>query len=76
MNRILRNIGFLLLLLGASSFIFPLLNLRSRIMSAFGEHEKIAAIACLAVGAILFGLSFRRAKEDKTSPPPGPTAPA
>ncbi len=85
MNRILRNVGFLLLLLGASSFVFPLLNLRSRIMSAFGEHERIAAIACLAVGAILFGLSFRGSKEDKAPPPPpgrppaqtpGPTAPA
>ena len=65
MNRIFRNIGFLLLLLGASSFLFPLLNMRSRIMSAFGEHEKIAAIASLAVGAVLFGLSFRKKKEEK-----------
>jgi hypothetical protein len=65
MQRVLRNIGFLLLLLGASSFIFPMLNLRSRIMSAFGEHERIAAIASLALGAILFGLSFRKKKEEK-----------
>jgi hypothetical protein len=65
MNRILRNIGFLLLLLGASSFIFPLIGFNSRIMLLFGEHQKIAAIVFLAVGAILFGLSFRKKKEDK-----------
>jgi hypothetical protein len=64
MNRIFRNVGFLLLLLGASSFIFPMLKLRSRIMSAFGEHEQIAAIASLALGAVLFGLSFRKKKDD------------
>jgi hypothetical protein len=65
MQRILRNIGFLLLLLGGSSFIFPMMGLRSRIMSAFGENERIAAIAALAVGAILFALSFRKKKEEK-----------
>ena len=63
MNRILRNIGFLLVLLGASSFLFPLIGLNSRIMALFGEHQKIAAIAFLAVGAVLFGLSFRKPKD-------------
>lgn len=65
MQRVLRNIGFLLLLLGASSFLFPLFGWRSRIMSTFGEHERIAAIASLAVGAILFGLSFRKTKGEE-----------
>jgi hypothetical protein len=65
MNRILRNIGFLLLLLGGSSFVFPLIGFNSRIMLLFGEHQKIAAIAFLAVGAVLFGLSFRKKKEEK-----------
>ena len=65
MQRILRNIGFLLLLLGGSSFIFPMMGLRSRIMSAFGEQERIAAIAALAVGGVLFALSFRKKKEEK-----------
>jgi hypothetical protein len=65
MNRVLRNIGFLLLLLGASSFIFPMIGFRSRIMSAFGEHEKIAAGVALGVGAVMFGLSFRGKKEEK-----------
>lgn len=65
MNRILRNVGFLLLLLGASSFLFPLIGLNSRIMVLFGEHQKVASIAFLAVGAVLFGLSFRKTKEEK-----------
>jgi hypothetical protein len=65
MNRILRNIGFLLVLLGASSFLFPLIGLNSRIMVLFGEHQKVASIAFLAVGAVLFGLSFRKPKEEK-----------
>jgi hypothetical protein len=63
MTRVLRNAGFFLLLLGASSFVFPLFGLRSRIMSILGEHEKIAAIVSLGLGALLFGLSFRKKKE-------------
>ncbi len=51
------------MLLGATSFLFPLFNLQSMIMKHFGEHERIAAIASLAVGAVLFGLSFRKKKE-------------
>jgi hypothetical protein len=65
MQRVLRNIGFLLVLLGGSSFLFPLFGWRSRIMSAFGERERIAAIACLAAGAVMFGLSFRKKKEEE-----------
>jgi hypothetical protein len=67
----IRNAGFFLLILGASSFIFPLLHWRSRIMSIFGEHEKIAAIVALALGAVLFGLSFRKKKEEKNTPAAG-----
>ena len=64
MQRILRNIGFLLLLFGASSFLWPMIQegKRSRVMSVFGEYERIAAGAFLGVGAVLFGLSFRRPK--------------
>ena len=64
MNRLLRNIGFFLLLLGASTFIFPLMNKRSWIMGSFGEHEKIAAFVALGVGAVVFALSFRKKKEE------------
>ena len=65
MQRIFRNIGFVLLLLGASSFVFPMFGWRSKIMSTFGEHERIAAIASLVVGGVLFALSFRKQKEEK-----------
>jgi arginine exporter protein ArgO len=65
MNRVLRNIGFLLVLLGASSFFFPMIGFRSRIMSAFGENEKIAAGVALGVGAVVLGLSFRGKKKEE-----------
>ena len=61
----MRTAGFTLMLLGATSFLFPLMNRRSMIMSVFGEHEHVAAIASLTVGALLFGLSFRKKKEAK-----------
>ena len=61
----MRTAGFFLALLGASSFLFPLFDRKSMIMSVFGEHEKVAAIASLAVGAVLFLLSFRKKKEEK-----------
>jgi hypothetical protein len=65
MQRIFRNIGFVLLLIGASHYVFPLINMRSRILSLFGEQQQVAAIAALAVGAVLFALSFRKKKEEK-----------
>ena len=67
MQRVLRNIGFILLLLGASSFIWPMISegRRRGLMSFFGEHEKVAAIASMVVGAGVFGLSFRKKKEEE-----------
>lgn len=62
----MRTAGFALLLLGASSFLFPLIGRQSMIMSQLGEYEKPGAIASLAVGALLFALSFRKKKEAKT----------
>ena len=83
MKRLLRNIGFFLLLLGASTFIFPLMNRRSLVIAAFGEHERIAAYVALALGAAVFAFSFRMRNEEKkqtsAGPPPqgpGPAAPA
>ena len=61
----MRTAGFALLLLGATSFLFPLIGRQSMIMSQFGEYEKPAAIASLAIGAVLFGLSFRKKKDKK-----------
>jgi hypothetical protein len=34
-------------------------------MMQFGEYEKIAAGIALGLGAVIFGLSFRKKKEDK-----------
>lgn len=65
MQRLLRNIGFVLLLIGGSYYVFPLFNARSRILSLFGEQQQIAAIASLAVGAVLFALSFRGKKKEE-----------
>jgi len=67
MQRLLRNIGFVLALLGASSFIWPLLSegRRRGLMAFFGEHEQKAAIASLVVGGVIFGLSFRKKKEEE-----------
>jgi hypothetical protein len=65
MQRIFRNIGFVLLLIGGSYYVFPLFNARSRILSLFGEQQQIAAIVSLAVGAVLFGLSFRGKKKEE-----------
>lgn len=65
MQRLLRNIGFILVLLGASSFLWPMISGGSRrgIMAYFGEYEKAAAIASLAVGGVIFALSFRKKKD-------------
>ena len=65
MQRVLRNIGFFLLLIGASHWLFPLFNARNRFLALFGEHQLYAAIAALAVGGVLFALSFRKKKEEK-----------
>ena len=61
----MRTAGFLLALLGATSFLFPLFERKSMIMSVFGEHEKVAAIASMALGAALFLLSFRKKKKQE-----------
>jgi type II secretory pathway component PulJ len=59
----MRSLGIFAILLGGSSFVFPCFNRQSLIMSVFGEHEKTAAIAVAAVGAVLTLLSFRKKKK-------------
>jgi len=61
----MRSAGILLVGLGATSFLFPLIGRRSMIMGVFGPYEKYAAIGALVVGAIAFALSFRPRKEEK-----------
>lgn len=64
----MRSAGIILLGLGATSFLFPLIGRRSMIMGVFGPYEKYAAIGALVAGAIVFALSFLKHKEDKKSP--------
>lgn len=61
----MKSVGFFLVLLGASSFVFPMMNRRSMILSVFGEHEQIAAIASIVAGVVVLALSFRKKKEAK-----------
>jgi hypothetical protein len=62
----MRTAGLFLALLGATHFLFPLIGRTSWILTnVFGQYERIGAIGCLAVGAVLFGLSFRKKKEEK-----------
>jgi len=63
----MRTAGIILLGLGATSFLFPLIGRRSMIMGVFGPYEKYAAVGALAAGAIVFALSFLKHKEDKQS---------
>jgi hypothetical protein len=58
----MRSAGILLLGLGATSFLFPLIGRRSMIMGVFGPYENYAAIAALVAGAVVFALSFRKPK--------------
>jgi len=61
----MRTAAVVLLGLGATSFLFPLIGRRSLVMGFFGPHEKAAAIAGLVLGAILLALSFRKAPAKK-----------
>ena len=61
----MRSAGVLLLGLGATSFLFPLIGRRSMIMGVFGPYETYAAIGALVLGAVALALSFRPRKEAK-----------
>jgi hypothetical protein len=64
----MRTAGYFLLILGAGSFLLPLVGWHPMIMSSFGRYEKHAAISAIVLGALLFGLSFlkKKKKEEKT----------
>ncbi len=61
----MKTAGIFLVLAGASSFIFHAMNMQSKIMGIFGEHEKIAAGVALGLGAVLLVLGLRKKKEKK-----------
>lgn len=58
----MKTVGFFFLLLGASSWLLPMMGRQSLILSAFGAHERAAAAASLAVGVLLLLLGFRKKK--------------
>jgi hypothetical protein len=53
----MKTAGIFLVLAGASSFVFHAMNMQSKIMGIFGEHEKIAAV--------LLVLGMRKKKPEK-----------
>ncbi|HLF94594.1 MAG TPA: hypothetical protein VJB14_14110 [Planctomycetota bacterium] len=57
--------GIFLVIAGASSFIFHAMNMQSKIMGVFGEHEKMAAGIAIGLGAVLFVLGLRKKKPEK-----------
>ena len=61
----MKTAGIFLVLAGASSFVFHAMNMQSKIMGIFGEHEKIAAGVALGIGAVLLVLGMRKKKPEK-----------
>ena len=60
----MKTIGFFLIAAGASSYILHAMHKQSLIMGVFGEHEKFAAPAAIALGVIVMLLSLRKKKKD------------
>jgi hypothetical protein len=60
----MKTVGFFLIAAGASSYILHAMDQQSRIMGFFGEYEKYAAPAAIAVGVILLILGLRKKKKD------------
>jgi hypothetical protein len=60
----MRDIGLLLMALGASSLILRTMGRQPMVMSILGAYERPAAIAFLVIGAGLLALSFRKKKKD------------
>ena len=61
----MRGLGVMLLVIGAGSFILPMMGRQFILVSVFGQYEKAAAIGMIVVGAILTVLSLRGQKADK-----------
>ena len=57
--------GITFLLLGAGSFILPMLNLQFSLISIFGEgNEAITGGLFIAIGLVLFILGSRRPAQE------------
>jgi hypothetical protein len=63
----MKNLGVLLLVLGAGSFILPMLGLQFKLMRLFGDAQPIVAIIAVLLGAVLLGISFMRQKAPTNS---------
>jgi uncharacterized membrane protein len=72
----MRSIGFLLLILGAGSFILEKFDMQFRLLSwmddVFKDNVVIARIGLAVIGAILIFLSMRKGKAEDTTPPAAP----
>lgn len=66
----MRTAGILLVVLGVSSFLFPLIGRRSMILGLFGPYEKAAAISAIVLGAIALAVDLRNKRARRT--PAGP----
>lgn len=55
----MRNAGIWLLVLGAGSFLLPLIGLQFRILDLLGEARPLIAGVMAAAGAVMLALSFR-----------------
>ncbi|HLY09794.1 MAG TPA: hypothetical protein VKW04_10860 [Planctomycetota bacterium] len=64
----MRDAGFLLMALGASSLLMKALNRHPVVMGLFGPYELPVAIACVVVGPLLFALSFRKKRDVPKAP--------
>ncbi|HRD77350.1 MAG TPA: hypothetical protein PK264_15695 [Hyphomicrobiaceae bacterium] len=52
------GIGILLLILGAGSYVLPMMGMQFKLMSIFGAYQGWAQIGAIVVGAILVVMSL------------------
>jgi hypothetical protein len=62
----MRSWGIVLAVIGVSHWILPQLGLQHAIFRLFHPYELPAAVGLIVVGAVLFGLSFRKKPAKKT----------
>ena len=51
------GIGILLIILGAGSYVLPMMGLQFKLLSIFGAYQGMAQIGALVIGVVLVGLS-------------------
>jgi hypothetical protein len=58
----MKSLGVLLVVLGAGSFILPMVGLQFRLMSIFGDAQPVVAVVAVLVGVVLLVISTMRGK--------------